>query len=125
MVASYTLDLDKVDELMTGDGWTKRRRHLGQGRQDRVASRSRRTAGNKRRELTEQIMQEQLKAAGFELKIKNTSADDLFGTILAAGDYQLTLYGQSGTERSTPACARIFCTENIPTKANEQLRATT
>ena len=38
------------------------------------------TAGNQRRELTEQILQEQLKAAGIELKIKNQSADQLFGT---------------------------------------------
>ena len=39
-------------------------------------------------------MQPQLKAAGFDMTIKNTSADNLFGEMLPAGNYQVSLYAQ-------------------------------
>ena len=77
------------------------------------------TAGNKQRELIEQVMQKQLGENGFSLAIKNKSADDLFGTILGAGTYQLTIYGSSGTSVNPGLCS-ILCTKNIPTKANDQ-----
>ena len=37
----------------------------------------------------EQVLQQQLKTAGFGLTIKNSSAPDLFGTILPDGDFDL------------------------------------
>jgi ABC-type transport system substrate-binding protein len=72
------------------------------------------TAENKRRELTEQILQQQLRAAGFDLKIKNVKAGDLFGDVLPKGAYQVGLY--SGTATSFfPYTCTIFCSKNIPT----------
>jgi ABC-type transport system substrate-binding protein len=72
------------------------------------------TAGNKRRELTEQILQQQLRAAGFDLKIQNVKSDDLFGDILPKGDYQVSLYSGSTTSLFPYTC-NIFCSKNIPT----------
>ncbi len=94
--SNYVLSLSKVTSLMTGDGWTKSGGYWTKGgKQAAFVIKS--TAGNKRRELTEQILQEQLKAAGFKLTIQNPSADDLFGKILAAGNYQMSLYAQTAT----------------------------
>ncbi len=52
------------------------------------------TTGNARRELTEQILQDQLRDAGFDLTTDNQAAGDLFGQQLPAGEFQLALYAQ-------------------------------
>ncbi len=115
--SNYVLNLSKVNSLMTGDGWTKSGGYWTKGgKQAAFVIKS--TAGNKRRELTEQILQEQLKAAGFKLTIQNPSADDLFGKVLAAGNYQMSLYAQTATSLNPGLCS-IACSENIPAKANQ------
>lgn len=115
--SNYKLNLSKVNSLMQGDGWTKNASGIwekgGQAANLEIKS----TAGNKRRELTEQILQEQLKAAGFSLTISNQKAGDLFGTQLPAGDYQLSLYAQVATSLDPGLCS-IACSANIPTDAN-------
>ncbi len=116
--SNYTLDLDKVNSLMTGDGWTKQGGVWTKNGKKAAFSVSS-TAGNKRRELTEQILQVQLADAGFKLTITNKSADDLFGTILGAGTYQMSIYAQQATTLNPGLCS-IACTKNIPTKANGQ-----
>ena len=58
--AGYTLDLDKVDELMTGDGWAKNGDGIWAKDGKTATFVLNTTAGNKRRELTQQIVQEQL-----------------------------------------------------------------
>ena len=50
------------------------------------------TAGNKRRELTQQVVQQQLKEAGFDITINNVKAGDFFGQILPAGDRKKLAY---------------------------------
>jgi peptide/nickel transport system substrate-binding protein len=75
------------------------------------------TAGNKRRELTEQIMQPLFKAQGFEMKIDNKSSDDLFGKLLPELNYQSAIYG-SGLVSLIPGLCSILCTSAIPTTAN-------
>jgi peptide/nickel transport system substrate-binding protein len=115
--AGYTKDLQKVNALMTGDGWTKNGSGIWakDGKTASIVVKS--TAGNKRRELTEQILQAELKSAGFDLTIKNPSADALWG-ILAAGDYQMTIYANTSTSLN-PAMCSIMCSANIPSKAND------
>lgn len=115
--AGYTLNLPKVTSLMQGDGWTKSGDYWTKGGKT-AAFTIKSTAGNKRRELTEQILQEQLKAAGFKLTIQNPSSDDLFGKVLPAGDYQLSLYAQTNTSLNPGLCS-IACSSNIPSKANK------
>jgi ABC-type dipeptide transport system, periplasmic component len=117
--AGYTLQLDKVTSLMTGDGWKKNGDGIWAKGGKTAAFSVVTTAGNKQRELIEQILQQELAAAGFKLTIANKSADDLFGTILGAGTYQMTIYAQSATNVNPGLCSTI-CTKNIPTKANHQ-----
>jgi len=116
--AGYTLDLARVTSIMTADGWEKNSDGLWEKDGKDAAFTIKSTAGNKRRELTEQILQEQLKAGGFKLSIKNPSSDDLFGKVLPAGDYQLSLYAQTATSLNPGLCS-IACSKNIPSKANK------
>ena len=67
---------------MTGDGWAKGSTASGPRAARRPRFTIKTTPGNKRRELTEKVMQKQLKAAGFDMKIANERAGDLFGKIL-------------------------------------------
>jgi len=115
--SGYKKDLDKVEELMTDDGWAKGGDGIWAKGGQKAAFTIKSTQGNKRRELTEQVLQQQLKEAGFELTIANQSAGDLFGKTLPAGDYQLALYTQVATDLD-PASCNLFCSKNIPTDAN-------
>jgi peptide/nickel transport system substrate-binding protein len=114
--AGYHLDLAKVGQLMTADGWRK----VGgiwqkNGRPAAFSIQS--TAGDKRRELTEQVIQAQLHTAGFAVTIQNTDANTLFGTVLPAGTFQMGLYAEVVTDLDPGLCT-VFCSQNIPTPAN-------
>jgi peptide/nickel transport system substrate-binding protein len=116
--AMYKLNLNKVESLMTGDGWAKGSDGVWVKNGRRAAFTIVTTAGDKRRELTEQIIQPMLKTAGFDMSIKNTTSDRLFGTLLPSGDYQVSLYAQ-GLTTITPGLCAQFCTENIPGPSND------
>jgi peptide/nickel transport system substrate-binding protein len=114
--AGYHRDLRKVDQLMTADGWQKSGgiwQKNGRAAQFTIQS----TAGDKRRELIEQILQQQLHEAGFTLTVDNKDANSLFGQILPAGNFQLGLYADVVTDLDPGLCA-TFCAKNIPTAAN-------
>jgi len=115
--ADYKLDLNKAASLLTGAGWTKGSDGIYTKNGQRLSFTVRSTAGNKRRELTEQILQDQLKQAGFEMSIDNAKAGDLFGDILPKGDFQMGVYAQVLTAL-TPGNCVLFCTSNIPTADN-------
>jgi len=114
----YTLDLGKVTQLMTSDGYTKGSDGIWAKNGQKFTAEIRSTAGNKRRELPEQILQQQLQAAGFQLTVNNAKSGDLFGSILPKGDYQVALYAQVLTSFAPANCA-IQCSNNIPTAANK------
>jgi peptide/nickel transport system substrate-binding protein len=116
--ANYTLNLNQVKTLMQGDGWTKNSDGYWEKGGKEAAFTIKSTAGDKRRELTEQILQEMLKSGGFKVSIKNPSADDLFNTMLPAGDYQVALFGSSATSLNPGLCS-VLCSKYIPTKAND------
>ncbi len=115
--AGYTKDLSKVDELLTGDGYAKGSDGIYAKGGKALAITIKSTASNKRRELTEQVLQKQLADAGITLTIANTKAGDLFGKVLPAGDFQMALYAQVLTSIDPGRCS-LFCTENIPSAAN-------
>lgn len=117
--ADYELDLDMVDELMEGDGWAKGSDGIWAKDGERAAIEFKTTSGNARRELTQQIVQEQAGEAGFEITINNREAGDLFGTDLPSGDYQLALYAQVMTGLDPTLC-NIFCSKNVPSAENDQ-----
>ncbi len=116
--ADYELDLDKVDELMTDDGWEKNGDGIWEkgGRPANIVMKT--TTGNARRELTEQIVQQQAQEAGFHVTVQNREAGDLFGTDLPQGDYVLALYAQVLTALD-PSLCNLFCSQNVPTQQNQ------
>jgi peptide/nickel transport system substrate-binding protein len=114
--AGYRLDLRKVTQLMTADGWQKSGgvwQKNGKAAQFSIQS----TAGDQRRELTEQVLQAQLKKAGFTLTIDNKDSNTLFGQVLPGGGFQLGLYAQVVTNLDPGLCT-VFCSQNIPGPAN-------
>src|SRR5690606_21684675 len=92
--AGYQRDLDMVEELMTGDGWTRNGSGIWEkdGRTATIEFIT--TAGNARRELTQEIVIEQAREAGFDVQVANQEAGTFFGETLPQGNYQLGLYAQ-------------------------------
>jgi peptide/nickel transport system substrate-binding protein len=115
--ANYKLDLDKVNELMQQAGFAKGSDGIWAKGGKKAAFAVNTTAGNKRRELTEQVIQQQLKTAGFDMSIQNMKAGDLFGDALPKGDYTFAIYAQNLTAIAPGLCS-LFCSSNIPTAAN-------
>ncbi len=112
----YRRDLTKVDQLMKGDGWTRGPDGVWAKGGQRASVTMSTTAGNKARELVEQLLQSQWKDAGFELKTNNTKSGTLFGEWLPKGTYQMAMYAQVPTP--DPGQCLIWCSRNIPTAAN-------
>ncbi len=111
--AGYEKDNAKADKLLTGAGYKKGSDGIYAKGGQKLSFAIRSTAGNKRRELTEQVMQQQLKEAGFEMSIKNAEAGDLFGSLLPKGDYQAAIYASVLTGLTPGTCSQ-FCSTNAP-----------
>lgn len=116
--ADYELDLDKVDELMTGAGYEKDGDGFWAKDGDRPTITFKTTTGNQRRELTEDIIIDQAADAGFDIAKDNQEAGDLFGTQLPQGQFQLALYAQVLTSLEPNLCA-LFCSQNVPSADND------
>jgi len=114
--SQYKLDADKVDQLLTDAGYTKSGSYYQKDGKD-LELELKSTAGNARRELTGQLLQEQFKNVGIKLTLNYQDAGDLFGDQLPKGDYQLALYAQVATF-VIPGQCNLFCAKNIPTAAN-------
>lgn len=114
----YKKDLKKVGELMTKAGYAKGADGYWAKGGAKASFMIKSTAGNKRRELTEEVLQAQFKDAGFEMTIGNEKAGDLFGKIAPAGEYQMALYAQVATSPE-PGLSSIFDSKNIPSDANK------
>ena len=114
--AGYHLDLARVNQLMTAAGWQKSDGIWAKdGRSAALTIQS--TADDQRRALTEQVLQAQLRRAGFLLTIQNRDASTLFGQVLPAGTFQLGLYAEVVTDLEPGLCT-TFCSQNIPGPAN-------
>ena len=111
-----TADLDKVETLMTDDGWAKGSAGIWARDGKKATLQIQTTAGNEARELTEELWQSQLQTAGFDLTIKNPNSDVLFGVNGPKGKIQVGLYAQVGTP--DPGLCILFCSQNIPTRKN-------
>lgn len=115
--SGFKKDMAKVDEAMTRSGWTKGSDGIWEKDGQKATFEIKTTSGNKRRELTEQILQQDLKEAGFIMTINNQKAGDLFGDQLPKGDFQMALYAQVLTS-FYPSNCNLFCSKNIPTAEN-------
>ncbi len=115
-VAKY--DLAAAKKLLADAGWTPGpdgvcRNAAGQ----RLSIEFGTTAGNRLRELQQQVLQNQWKAACVEATIKNEPARTIFGETLKRRTYTgMILYGWSSTVTESPR--RTLATDQIPTQAN-------
>ncbi len=111
-------DLPGAKRLLQEAGWTPGpdgvcRNAAGQRLSLEIAT----TAGNRLRELTEQVLQNGWKAACIEVTIKNEPARTLFGQTLKRRTYTgMGMYGWSSTASESPR--RTLGTGDIPTAAN-------
>ena len=119
--ADYKLDLGKVDSTMTGAGYAKGSDGIWAKGGQKVSFAIQSTAGNKRRELTEQILQQQLKDAGFDMTIQNQKSGDLFGTDPAGRRLPAVAVRADGHHARSRACRRSPCRRNIPPPANDNV----
>jgi peptide/nickel transport system substrate-binding protein len=115
--SKYTLDMNMVTTLMTGDGWTKGSDGIWAKGGTKATLELKTTTGNKRRQLTAQILQTQWQAAGFQLTVTPETAGVLFGQDLPQGNFQIGLYAQTPADNDPGQCV-IWCSKNIPTAAN-------
>lgn len=116
--ADYQLDLEQVDELMTGDGWAKNGDGIWEKDGETASIEFITTAGNARRERTQEIVIDQAGDAGFDITVANQEAGTFFGETLPNGDFQLGLYAQVLTSLDPSNC-NLFCSRNIPSAEND------
>ncbi len=113
--AEYAPNPAKVASLMTGDGWTKKNgkwTKAGKTASIEIST----TTGVESRQLSEQIIRSELTQAGFAVTIHNQSSDTYFGTTVPKGRYAVGIFTSVGTP--DPGLCTIFCSKNIPSKAN-------
>ena len=113
----YTHDLGMVTKLMTSDGWSRGADSVWMKAGTRAVIELATTAGNQRRELTEQILQSQWKQAGFDTTLNNSPASTLFGSRYPKGDFQVSNSGRAPAS-TDPGLCKTFCSQFIPTQAN-------
>jgi peptide/nickel transport system substrate-binding protein len=113
----YSPNPDKVTQLMTQAGWTKNASGFWAKGGKQADLELKTTTGNKRRELTAQILQGQWKAAGFNLTITEEKSSVLFGTDLPTGNFSVGLYAQTPSSNDPSFCS-LWCAKNIPGPSN-------
>ena len=117
-IPKYAYDPKMAAKLLNAAGWTKRRRgirHNAKGEPLRLEIIT--TAGNRSRELVEQVMQSQWKAAGIDVRIKNQPARVFFGETLTERKYSgLGMYAWISAPESVPRSA--LHSAHIPTEDN-------
>jgi peptide/nickel transport system substrate-binding protein len=74
------------------------------------------TAGNRSRELVEQVLQSQWKEIGVDIRIHNEPARVLFGETLPHRHYDLAMYAWLTAPENSPRS--IFRSDEVPTEAN-------
>ena len=116
--AKYKLDLDKVTDLMTDAGWKKGSDGFWAKGGQKASLEMFSTAGNKTRELVLQVVQTQLKEAGFDASITLLTPRELFPGHILPGDYNLLLLSRRVAGFYPESCS-LFCSKNIPTVEND------
>ena len=117
-VQAARYDLPAAKRMLADAGWTPGpdgicRNAAGQ----RLSVEFGTTAGNRLRELQQQVLQNQWKAACVEATIKNEPARTIFGDTLKRRTYTgMILYGWTSTVSESPR--RTLGTDQIPTPAN-------
>ncbi len=117
-VPIYRHDPERAAALLDAAGWTEITdgvRHKTTG--ERLSLRLMTTAGNKIRELVEQVLQSQWKKVGIEITIKNEPARVFFGQTVARREFPaMAMYAWLSSPESVPRTT--LHSEMIPTLEN-------
>ncbi len=130
---SYSYDPQTALKLLNEAGWKKVRkgiRHNSKGEPLRIELMT--TAGNKSRELVEQVIQSQLKNIGFDIRIKNQPARVFFGETVTERKYSgLAMYAWISSPENAPRTTlhsayipnrgNNFSGQNYPGFVNEEM----
>ena len=117
-IPQYKYDPTLANQLLDEAGWTMRRegtRHNRKGEPLRLEIMT--TAGNRSRELVQQVMQSQWKAVGIDIRIKNQPARVFFGKTVTERLYKaLAMYAWISSPESVPRTT--LHSGHIPHKGN-------
>lgn len=115
---TYDFDLAKAKALLAEAGWKSGPDGICRNEKDeRLSFEFSTTAGNRLRELQQQVLQSNWKAACIEVRIKNEPARTLFGETMKKRQYAgLAMYAWSSAVNTSPR--RTLASDNIPTEAN-------
>jgi len=115
---TYSFSPKEAARLLNEAGWTKRKkgiRYNGQG--EKLSLQIMTTAGNRTRELVEQVLQSQWKAAGIEVTIKNEPARVFFGQTMTERKFSgLAMYAWISSPENVPRTT--LHSAHIPTPTN-------
>jgi peptide/nickel transport system substrate-binding protein len=114
--ADLTYQPDKAKSILQGAGWTLGSDGIFTKGGKKLSIEFRTTAGNKVRENTQQVLKEQVKAAGIDLQIKNVPPTQLFEDLLPKREFQLAEFAQVATV--DPSVTSILACDQIPTPQN-------
>ncbi|MFP6758774.1 MAG: peptide ABC transporter substrate-binding protein [Alphaproteobacteria bacterium] len=117
-VPRYRHDPDRAAALLDDAGWSELRdgvRHNAAG--DKLSFALMTTAGNKSRELVQQVLQSQWRKVGVEAIIRNEPARVFFGeTMTKRGNSGLSMYAWLSAPEAVPLST--LKSDQIPTEAN-------
>jgi peptide/nickel transport system substrate-binding protein len=111
----YNYDPQKSLQILEADGWncsSKPCTKNGMTLNLLYAT----VAGNARRETTQELLKNSIKAAGFDYTFKNAEATNLFGNVAPHGDFQVSDFAQGAT--IDPSGSGTLSCASVPTKAN-------
>jgi len=117
-VPTYAFDAARADALLNNAGWTKK----AGGMRANAAGKPLRfeimtTAGNRTRELVEQVLQSQWKAAGIDIRIRNEPARVFFGETVTKRKFSaMAMFAWISAPESVPRTT--LHSKEIPTENN-------
>jgi peptide/nickel transport system substrate-binding protein len=117
-IPKYPFDMNKADELLNAAGWSKKVKGIRvdeNGEPLRLDIMT--TAGNRTRELVQQVLQSQWKAAGIDVRINNEPARVFFGETLTKRKFQaMAMFAWISSPESVPRTT--LHSDSIPSAEN-------
>jgi peptide/nickel transport system substrate-binding protein len=117
-IPHYEFNPDKADALLRDAGWGTKKdgirvNQVGEPLRFEIMT----TAGNRTRELVEQVLQSQWKSAGIDIRIKNEPARVLFGETITKRKFQaMAMFAWISSPESVPRTT--LHSKEIPTLEN-------
>lgn len=115
-------DPDKANEILDAAGWQRGSDGIREKDGVRASLRFQTIAGDQTRELYQQLIQQNMKDIGIELKIENVPSNTIFGSyqeggLLARGNYDIVM-SRDGYEVDPADWAAVFTSDSIPSEEN-------